>query len=130
MKLGERIRRVRENIGITQKELARRLGTTSQNISQYERSLRNPKSETLSQIAQALEMPTEILTGAQPFPDPFLEYPEIRRDIVERIYSYLKAEPRIMPSFKSDIVQIETAVAYVLILDNKLIDIVYPKRNV
>ena len=40
---------------MTQAQLADAIGTTTQNISQYERGVRNPKLETLRKIALALD---------------------------------------------------------------------------
>lgn len=54
MTIGERIREVRKECGITQKELGERLGLSYQSIAQWENNLRNPKSETVLKIANAL----------------------------------------------------------------------------
>lgn len=54
--LGVRIKECRIKKGITQSELAKLIGTTMQNISQYERGIRNPKIETLQKIADALSV--------------------------------------------------------------------------
>lgn len=51
---GKKIKETREKAGFTQSQLAEAVGTTSQNISQYERGLRKPKYETLLKIANAL----------------------------------------------------------------------------
>lgn len=51
---GEMIKRQREKAGLTQKQLAALIGTTSQNISQYERNIRHPKEKTLLKICDAL----------------------------------------------------------------------------
>ena len=51
---GEKIREARQKIGITQKELAERMGTSPQNLAQYENGKRQPKLETLDKIAAAL----------------------------------------------------------------------------
>lgn len=56
MKTGDLIKQARLKAGLTQAELANRLGTTTQNISQYERNVRKPKIETLQKIASALEV--------------------------------------------------------------------------
>ena len=40
---GKKIKGAREKAGLTQSQLAEAIGTTSQNISQYERGLRKPK---------------------------------------------------------------------------------------
>ena len=57
MLIGERIKKERNQKGLTQKELAERLGVTTTVIGQYERTERTPKMETLVKIAEALELP-------------------------------------------------------------------------
>ena len=54
MTTGERIKEARKRAGMTQKELADKLGVQFQNISSLERDERNPKLETLQRIAQVL----------------------------------------------------------------------------
>lgn len=59
--IAARIKKMRESAGLTQAQLAKMVGTTSQNISQYERGIRKPKIETLRKIAEALECsPAEL----------------------------------------------------------------------
>lgn len=63
MTVGERIKQARKKSNMTQRELADKIGTTHQNISQYERDLRNPKIETLQKICEALNISiTDLLT--------------------------------------------------------------------
>lgn len=57
MTLGERIKMIRKEKGLTQKQLALKLNTSPQNLAQYENGKRNPKRETLQKIADALEIP-------------------------------------------------------------------------
>lgn len=52
--LGKKIKEARKGIGLTQKQLADRLGTSPQNLAQYENGKRQPKLETLDRIATAL----------------------------------------------------------------------------
>ena len=52
--IGIGIKNARLTVGITQAELARRLGVTPQAISQYERGIKKPKIETIEKIADAL----------------------------------------------------------------------------
>lgn len=49
-----KIKKARESFGLTQAQLAKKIGTTPQNISQYERGIRKPKYETLRKIADAV----------------------------------------------------------------------------
>lgn len=52
--IGIGIKNARLTVGITQAELARRLGVTPQAISQYERGEKKPKIETIKKIEDAL----------------------------------------------------------------------------
>lgn len=62
MTVSEKIQEARSKAGLTQQQLADAIGTTTQNISQYERGVRNPKIETLRKIADAFGVPvTEFL---------------------------------------------------------------------
>ena len=53
---GEEIRAARKRKGLTQKQLAEKMGVTETYISQYERDLRRPKPDTIKRIAAALEV--------------------------------------------------------------------------
>lgn len=52
--IGIGIKNARLTVGITQAELAHRLGVTPQAVSQYERGIKKPKIETIEKIADAL----------------------------------------------------------------------------
>ena len=65
MEIGEKIKRARQEAGITQAELARRLNVTPQTIGQYERGLINPKYETALKFAEALDLQPSWLFGAK-----------------------------------------------------------------
>lgn len=54
MTTGQRIKAARQQAGLTQTELADKLGIPFQSISQWERDTRKPKQETLLKIAKAL----------------------------------------------------------------------------
>lgn len=54
MQTGDLIKKARINAGMTQAELAERLGITPQAVSQYERGIKNPKLETVRRISEAL----------------------------------------------------------------------------
>ncbi len=53
--IGKNIKRIRKEKGVSQKELAERLGTSPQNLAQYENGKRTPKIDTLRKIASALQ---------------------------------------------------------------------------
>lgn len=67
MTTGERIKRARKEAGLTQKALGERMGVAPQTIAQWENNLRNPKSETLQKIADALSGGSE--PGARKWSD-------------------------------------------------------------
>lgn len=54
MTTGQRIKEARKKAGLTQKELATKLGIAYQTLAQWENDLRNPKPGTLEKIANAL----------------------------------------------------------------------------
>ena len=54
MTTGPSIKEARKKAGLTQKELAAKLGIAYQTLAQWENDLRNPNRETLQKIASAL----------------------------------------------------------------------------
>ena len=56
MTIGERLRTLRKEAGLTQKELGEKLGVSASMIGQYETNLRKPKIETLEKIAAVLNI--------------------------------------------------------------------------
>lgn len=65
MTVGEKIKSLRKAIGLTQKELGDRLGISEVQVSQYERGTRNPKTEQLKRIAEALNVPLDTFYQAK-----------------------------------------------------------------
>ena len=66
MRIGDAIRRERKKAGLSQGELADRLGITRSLIGQYERGIRNPKPFTVQRIADALGIHSAYLTPVSP----------------------------------------------------------------
>lgn len=64
--MGARIKAARRKVGLTQTELAGKLGISFQSIAQWENDLRNPKLETLQKIASALEIDVTELLETKP----------------------------------------------------------------
>ena len=63
MTVGDRIKELRRDNGLTQKELANAMGVTASMIGQYETGIRTPKYETLERIAKALSVSVPMLMG-------------------------------------------------------------------
>ena len=64
MTIGENIRRIRKERGLTLKQLGEEIGVSEAYIRAYESGRRNPKQEKLEALAIALHVNVEALTGA------------------------------------------------------------------
>jgi transcriptional regulator with XRE-family HTH domain len=65
--LGRRILQLRNRRGLSQGDLANRVGSTPTQISKYERGAYEPKAELLARLADALGTSTDFLiTGREP----------------------------------------------------------------
>lgn len=58
-----RFKKLREQKGLTQAQLARQIGISEQSISKYERGERKPKSETIEALANFFKVPVSYLRG-------------------------------------------------------------------
>lgn len=63
--IGEKIRTVRKDAGLTQTQLAELMGTTQQAVYLYERGENSPKIDTVAKIAEALKVPVEYLLSTE-----------------------------------------------------------------
>ena len=63
MNFGQRLRKLRENKKITQKELSKILNVSESAIGMYERGEREPNFETVDKIANFFNVPTDYLLG-------------------------------------------------------------------
>lgn len=63
---GQRLARLRKEKGLSQKELAEKLGTTREMVDYYERRAVNPSLAVLEQAAEALSVSTAELLGSEP----------------------------------------------------------------
>ena len=61
--IGDAIRKWRLERGLTQSDIAKKLGVTTQNYSQWEVGKRNPKMDTLKKIAEILDVDVWTLIG-------------------------------------------------------------------
>lgn len=57
------IKEARERKGLSQTELAERLGVTKATVSGYETGASSPTVSTLQKIAKALDIPLKIILG-------------------------------------------------------------------
>lgn len=88
--IGLKIKNARSEAHITQAELALRLGVKQQSISQYERSLKGPKIETLEKIANALgvnisyfyTMETQEISAFPAWRNPETDPPKVETEVL------------------------------------------------
>ena len=64
--VGERIRNARIERGLTQAQLAKRLGVTSGAVGQWEIGRDLPRAERLADLAAALKLSVDVLLGIRP----------------------------------------------------------------
>jgi len=63
VEFGKRLKELRNNAGLTQKQLAEMLGVTSSVVSYYELSERNPSPEILVKLSKIFHISTDKLLG-------------------------------------------------------------------
>lgn len=61
MGIGKRIKEARENKGMTQAELGKKVGTTGSSITNYEKETSHPKEEILYKLIEALNVDANFL---------------------------------------------------------------------
>ena len=91
MNIGEKIRRIRSFRGMTQKELAGRIGVTEAVMSRYISGDREPKPDILANIATALHTTSDFLLGIE---CEEFDHPRIRRMIARNASSMTEQEKR------------------------------------
>ncbi len=69
MKIGDKIKKLREGKNISQKELAGELGVTDAMISMYENDKKNPSLEVITKIAMFFNVSTDYLLGTETMSD-------------------------------------------------------------
>lgn len=63
--LGERIAQARQQAGLTQKQLAERLGVTQRVVTYWEREAVGLRADQLSNLAEALEVSSDYFLGRE-----------------------------------------------------------------
>jgi Predicted transcriptional regulators len=93
--LGEKIRELRNSLGLSQEELAEELGITSKSIQRYESSYSRPDTYTLVKLATYFDISTDYLLGLAGIKDQLEEIKHKvlkngRQSICYRHYLYCK----------------------------------------
>jgi transcriptional regulator with XRE-family HTH domain len=96
--VGPRLRRVRQQRGVTLAALARATGISVSTLSRLESGGRRPSLELLLPIARAHQVPLDELVGAPAVGDPRVRLRPIQRDGVT--YTPLTGQPGALQAFK------------------------------
>lgn len=103
VRVGERLRQLREERALSQAELARRAGTSTSQVNAVERGERAPTVGTLERLASALRVPvTEFFVGEKAPPRPSRSekvWYEIVESLRERDVEYLRAVRDLLKGF-------------------------------
>ena len=93
-KIGQRIRKVRLEHGIKQKELAKKIGISQGALTNFELGRRKISLEWLLKISRALEVPVSYFVSAvEPAPDEDMLEPKDHRLL--RAFRRLSRDPRL-----------------------------------
>lgn len=84
MEFKDRLKKTRKLVGITQRELAKKIGVTPETVGNWERGARQPSFDFLIDLADALGSSVDSLLGRESKIVPFHPYNED----AERLYSY------------------------------------------
>ena len=92
MKFAERLKKLRKDLGISQRELARKAGISSAMISLYEAGKKSPTIDVLMKLAVVLEVSADYLLGLTDDPSPRSgELPEYIQKKLEECERYKSA---------------------------------------
>ena len=116
MPTGERIKKIRLEKGITQKQLAELLNTSQQNLAQYESGKRNPKIETLQKIADALDMPLIFLVEDDLLDAAILPYEDSEGKLIDEKVNEIMTNKEI--SLEEKTIKIEELMTQLQIIEN------------
>jgi transcriptional regulator with XRE-family HTH domain len=84
MTVGENIKRIRKERGLTQKELGGLLDMTQSAIGQFENDKTSPKTDTIEKIASALGVsPSELMKGNSIWEEFDKQYPNVGKEATE-----------------------------------------------
>lgn len=81
---GRRLSEIRRKKGLSQPELAQRMGTTKRMVSHWEREVEKPYAELIQKLAQALDVPEAVFLKAKAA-EQVAEVPSVIRSLKQRL---------------------------------------------
>lgn len=103
----ERIRARRQQLGITQEDLAETVGTSQRQISKYENGHNDPTADVLAALARALDTSTDWLLGLTSNPERPLRGESDLNDEERELILIYRSKP---PSRRRQVVEIARVV--------------------
>ena len=94
-RIGDVILTARRAAGLTQEELAARLGITQAALSRYENDLREPDDEAIAKISEALDVSPEFLTHAFRLTGAIAADAHMRRQKTTKVSDWKAAEAKL-----------------------------------
>lgn len=94
-RIGDVILTARRAAGLTQEELATRLGITQAALSRYENDLREPDDEAVAKISEALDVSPEFLTHAFQLAGAIAADAHMRRQKTTKVSDWKAAEAKL-----------------------------------
>jgi transcriptional regulator with XRE-family HTH domain len=88
--LGSTIRQLRRSAGLTQRELAQRLGVDSTHVSHLEADRKDPSLQLIRDLASTLDIPPGLLLAVSLSTGLSIEQQKIYAPILERLISIAK----------------------------------------
>lgn len=87
---GKKLKKLRQDAGLTQQQLADKLWVTKTTVSYYELSDRNPSPEILIKIAKAFHVSTDYLLGLED-KQQYLDISDLSQENIELIQKMINA---------------------------------------
>lgn len=112
MNIGEKLRKLRKDNGLTLKELSKQAGLSISFISDIENGRRNPRLENLDKLAKALKVDVSILLGEdESAPNPGkkvtgTKIDELEEEFPEGVYVLRRASKELSPEAKKQMIKI------------------------
>ena len=88
---GQRLKSLRLRSGMTQKELADKLGLTKSVISYYELQERSPSPEILVKLSTIFRVSTDYLLGLDPYPSTDLDLSQLTNEDIQLLCQIIDA---------------------------------------